>query len=237
MQLKDVDYSSWRWIESNAFMKWLYNNSKWEDAEIVATEIDWKEFQKQHKASYYVYREFIIKRKNKLYYFFIYEKERPYGDIGVLLKKKYAEGEEPIRRKRKYSTYKYEYTSNVVEIKHKVLKNSCQIWALACLLSISYEEAHKILAEEGWSEYKTYNAERRWKKALEKIEVSFIPVWSRWNKKKGYSLKNVFQIVPKKGRFLIFISGHVLSVIDGIIYDNKYSSPYCHIEKVFKIGE
>lgn len=233
MQLKDILIDA---IYSQKLLtEWLDENPSWKEAEVLSNKIDWKEFCSQYGCLFFIYYGWIIKRKNKEYYFFIYEKRRPVNDLGILKKRRYKDGEKPIRRKRKYEEYSAKRTSSIVKRENVSYDNDCQIWAFASLLNISYEESYECLYSVGWRENSTYNTEGRWKKLLNTMGFRFERFWVRWYEKKGYTLKNIFEIVPKNGRFLINIRGHVLSVVDGVIYDNAGSSPYCRIIQVFEI--
>ncbi len=226
MKLSEVDQYYWGYGEKCAFVEWMKKNPSWKDAEVLNTSPEDKDFYK------YMYNVgFSLKKNNKMYNFFIKKNLRGWGH-GVLVKNI---GERIIKKRKNAATYSYNNTQNHVINEGQEYKNSCQLWCFASLLDISYEEAYKHLSAQGWAPDNTYSYQERWKKALGLLNKNLVVYWERAKKIKGHSLKNVLKIVPQKGKFLIVIRGHVLSVIDGQVYDNTQSSPYCHIKKIFEI--
>lgn len=231
MHFKNVELNSESfWTEKYVLEDWIKENPEWGEAKVLDEEVP-----RELHYNYYFDNGWVVERNGKKYAIIIKILQRGYDTYRVFKKRLYQEGEKLITRKRRYGDYAYCNTKKHVQVIGETHKNSCQIWAFASLLDMSYDDAYKCLYNEGWRENSTRYTESRWTKALTKLDKQMLLHWKRFGEKKGYSLKNIFKLIPKKGRFLIFIRGHVLSAVDGTIYDNAASSPYCHIEKIFQI--
>lgn len=116
-------------------------------------------------------------------------------------------------------------------------KNSdCQLWAFAKLLDVPYSRAYDILSAEGWNEKNPNRIALRWENALTKMGMQLKKIYGKWdNTQKGFTLLNVANVLPNKGKFVIAIKDHVLCMIDGVVYDSDYSNPYSRVEIVYQI--
>lgn len=123
------------------------------------------------------------------------------------------------------------------------LKRSCQIWAFAKILNLTFEQAHDILSKQGWTENDTRLMEIRWQNALQKLGKEFKLIW-KYNyldkSSKKFALINVIKKLnsftnAKNRSFAIMVRGHVLCVIDNVIYDNIKTPPYTRVEKIYEI--
>lgn len=104
----------------------------------------------------------------------------------------------------------------------------CVVRAIAEAYSIEYKEAHEICKAAG----------RKDKKGVNTIVVmNHIDNFDFYNANPKMTLATFLKKNPT-GRFVVRLGGHALSVIDGIIYDDKvsyYNKPGRHVKQYWRI--
>lgn len=108
-------------------------------------------------------------------------------------------------------------------------KNDCTVKAVAVLANLPYNYAHAALAKVGrkrgkgptWGNF--FKVLRNLNLWYERVEIE------------GKTVRTLEKNLPKKGRYLITVRGHVLAAVDGKVHD--WSSGRLHrINKVYKIS-
>ena len=186
------------------------------------------------------YFTFVLYRKK--YYFVFFNLSRFKKNV-LAYKVRFDENGNDIEYKKRNTVKEIPFrnTKNFVQC-NKGLKNSCQIWAFAKILDLTFEESYEILYKEGWRPDNTYFMEKRWESALKKLGKEFILIWSYYHEKnkKKFTLINVIKKLntltnAKNRNFAILVRDHVLCIIDNVIYDNKMTPPYTRVEKIYEI--
>jgi hypothetical protein len=103
-------------------------------------------------------------------------------------------------------------------------RRDCTVRAVAHVKGIPYPEAHALLASVG----------RRPKRGVvfrevaEKLGFESVPELS------GGRLENLLPRIPT-GAYIVRKAGHVLAVIDGVIYDTAECSPKSVVKMVYRL--
>lgn len=140
---------------------------------------------------------------------------------GFIFKRIYQDGEVKITKRNRSNNYVSEHTSRSVPRTIKY-KNDCQIWTLAKCCGMTYDAAAKVLLEVGWRENKTNHF--YFLNALDILGFNRNLFWSKFRNNKGITLRHVLSIVPKIGTFSVCVKGHILCIVDGIIFDSCFNA-------------
>ena len=132
-------------------------------------------------------------------------------------------------------------------------RNSCQIQSLTELTGDKFDNVLELMEYGGWTEANAGHVAYgdRWNDLLACYGLKKTLIFSKWRsntkeipecwensfKKRGKTmLVNTAAKQLKKGKFAITIRGHVLTVIDGVIYDNS-DNRKAKVLKIFEIKE
>jgi hypothetical protein len=108
-------------------------------------------------------------------------------------------------------------------------KSDCTVRAIATGMEIPYREAHQTLKALGRRNGSGTVVHRGW---LDKH-----PYATRMTVTGGYTLRQLLEDHPT-GTFLVSVPRHILTVVDGVIYDSHFDSKYlyCQMEHLWRIG-
>lgn len=108
-------------------------------------------------------------------------------------------------------------------------KSDCTVRALATGMGIPYREAHQTLKALGRRNGAGTVVHREW--------LDNHPFTTKMSVGGSYTLAHLLTDYPT-GTYLVNVPKHILTVIDGVIYDNHFDSKYLHqpIYFLWKIG-
>lgn len=93
--------------------------------------------------------------------------------------------------------------------------NDCAVKAIACVTGVSYDMAHEALKQLG-------RRNRRGaylKEMLPRLSTEFDFSFRLLSFMQKTTVSRVADCLPTKGRFLVFVRGHVLPLVDGKVWD------------------
>lgn len=103
----------------------------------------------------------------------------------------------------------------------------CSVQALANALGIPYEESHKIYKDAGRKDMHGAKA------------AVWSSVWRRYGQIifTGNAPPTIAQFVRANptGSFLVGVNGHALAVVDGVVIDNRKTSPRWRVKEYAKV--
>ena len=92
--------------------------------------------------------------------------------------------------------------------------NDCSVIAIAMIYELSYNEAHKVCFDHGRRARRGFYVNKAIK-ALGRTEKEYCPKQPNDSR---YTVKTIGDELTY-GKYFVFVSGHVLALIDGIVYD------------------
>ena len=191
-------------------------------------------------ARYYVNELFLIELKGKQYILGLFSHYQ-WSRYKCSIKRYYPDGKVPTRRRHR------KVFLNKVQVKNSKA-NDCQIISLSTLTGQNYQTIYQEMNMRGWTPinigntYTRFYGVNRWDDVLRKFKLKRIKVWSKdGNKKtntvldtkKGFTVGTASKHLLK-GKYLILVSGHVCSVIDGSLY-HGWNSSHSHVQEIYEI--
>ena len=176
---------------------------------------------------------YLFQIEEKQYIFALkYNYRRHYDNYSIAWRVYYPEGK-PQRKRPETEYAKLNYYR---QEKERSPRNSCQIQALTQITGDKFDNILELMEYGGWNETNTGNVANgdRWNDLLDCYGYKKKCFWSRWNhndnndggtfarmRSKTMTVNTAAKKLPKKGKFAITISGHVLTFVDGELFDNS----------------
>lgn len=151
----------------------------------------------------------------------------------------YPEGTKP---KQKRNRIDINYSMRTVSTE----RNDCQIVTLSKVLDQPYDLVLDLMKAGGWIPSDAGNHQgSRWEYMMDMCNKEMKEVWCRFKYKKnnnvngkvvsGMTVKSALKHFPE-GTFVINVRGHVLSMIDGELFDT-WNSQNCRVLSIYEIKD
>jgi hypothetical protein len=92
-------------------------------------------------------------------------------------------------------------------------KKDCSVRAITAVSNLPYEYVHEVFAKCG-----RIHGRGTSMRIIENVLFK-LNIWTEKIKTSAKTIRSLKKTLPKKGRFLVHVSGHMLAVVDGEVID------------------
>jgi hypothetical protein len=113
-------------------------------------------------------------------------------------------------------------------------RDDCTVKAVAVVCDIDYKDAHELLAHYGRKHRKgAVDCETTWP-ALNSLGVKMVEVKLSSLPKHPKTIRTLERVIPKNGKYLVNVRGHIVAISDGEVID--WTRDRCYrITSLYKI--